>query len=64
MPSRKSSLKPNIYAIVRRAVDEGVAYGLTRAHKHGDRPSREALHEHIGREVINALCEVIDFGDE
>ncbi len=54
-------VRVNTYAVIARAVEEGVAYGLTRAHKHTNRPSREMLQEAIERAVLNDLCEVLQF---
>ena len=59
----KVRLKANVWAIVTRAVEEGVAFGVQRAYKHrsDELPpdAREALLEHCEREVMNALSEVI-----
>ena len=56
-----------LWTIVSRAVDEGVAYGLRRVDKYRPRPldeaTREAIEEHVSREVMNALSEVVDFGE-
>jgi len=60
----KVSPKLNIYAVISRAVSEGSAYGIHRAFKHTDEPPRDTLIEHVEREVMNALCDVIDFGDD
>jgi hypothetical protein len=49
------------HSIISRAVEEGVAYGIRRAHKHDDNPSEAVLQENIEREVMNALNEVIDY---
>lgn len=61
---RRQTVRVNLYAIVCRAVEEGVAYGIQRAYKYADRPTREAVEEHVEREVLNALCEVLDFGSD
>jgi hypothetical protein len=53
-----------LHAIISGAVEEGVAMGVRRAFKHTDRPTEEALREHVEREVMNALDEVIDFGGD
>lgn len=62
----EGKVKPpiNIYAVISTAIESGINYGITRAFKHEDYPSQDSLLEHIEREVMNALCEVIDFGDE
>ena len=50
-----------VYSIIDRAVEEGVAYGIRRAHKHHDNPSHNVLQQEIERGVMDALNEVIDF---
>ena len=56
-------LKPKFkaYDLIARAVSDGVGYGLNRAFKYSDTPSRESLEEHVERAVMNSLDEVIDF---
>lgn len=46
------------YAIVERAVEEGVQLGCNRAHKHSDTPSKEELTDKILTGVMEALSEV------
>jgi hypothetical protein len=59
---KKRPLTVNTYSIVARAVEEGVGWGYLRAHKHDPNPSEAIMKEHMEREVMNALCEVVDFG--
>lgn len=54
-------MKVDAYAVLSRAVDEGLQYGWNRAHKHTDKPSKEALLESLEREVMNSICEVFSF---
>lgn len=56
-------MKAREYAILARAVEEGVAYGYTRAHKHVDTPTRDQLQACVEMEVLNAICEVFEFDD-
>ena len=60
MPRKRPAVK--LYQIVARAVEEGVAYGLHRYNKyHGDAPCDvDIVAEHVEREVLNALDEVLD----
>ena len=51
------------YTVVERAVEEGVAMGYNRAHKHTNAPG-DAIKEHVQREVMTALCEIMDFDEE
>lgn len=54
-------MKFKTYAIVARAVEEGVALGYRRAHKHVDNPAEDDLRDALETEVLNALCEVLEF---
>ena len=49
------------YAIVERAVEEGVSVGWMHAHKHVNSPSAEAIKEAIARDVMGALDEIIEW---
>ena len=63
MAKKKVAPSPNLWHIISRAVEEGTHYGLTRASKYTDNPSPEDIREHVEREIMNALSEVLDFGD-
>ncbi len=58
-----SVVRVRLYPVIARAVAEGVGWGISRAHKHTDKPSRDVLAENIEREVMNALSEILDYGD-
>jgi hypothetical protein len=49
-------MKPNIYNIVRDAIESGCVKGIRRAHKHDDDPT----HEHIEAEVFAAIMLELD----
>lgn len=55
----------NVYRVLEEAVDTGIMMGLRRGDKHSDDPLTDAqqarMHEHIEREVMNALSEVLIF---
>lgn len=61
-------MKIKAYSIISRAVEEGVSYGITRLFKHSAPLMTEAgmrgNAEVIENEVLNALCEFIDFDDD
>jgi hypothetical protein len=65
---KKVQVKPyiriNAYEIVSRAVEDGVAYGYNRAHKHTDKPTEDSLKAEIENAVMNELSEVLIYGDE
>jgi hypothetical protein len=56
---KKKRVRVSVYVVIQRAVEEGIAFGLNRAYKHTDSPSRDTLVENIEREVMNSLYEVI-----
>jgi hypothetical protein len=49
------------YPIMCRCIEEGIAYGWARAHKHTDKPHEQAIKDEIADGVINAICEYFDF---
>lgn len=57
-------MKIRAYAVLCRAVEEGVAYGWRRAHKHTDTPNAETIEEQIISAVLNEVCQYFDFDDE
>lgn len=57
------ALRVNVYEVMTRAVEEGIAYGWRRAHKHTDTPSEETIRDEIERGVMNALMEVFEVGE-
>lgn len=57
-------LRPRTYDMVAEGIESAIRYGLNRAHKHTDRPTREHVVECVGRAVLSELCEHFDFGDE
>lgn len=57
--TRRARLSVNVYEVVRRAVDSGARWGYTRAHKHTNKPSEEALIESITDHVMLQLDEVL-----
>lgn len=60
----KRRLRVYTYRVVARAVEEGVAYGLCRYNKYTEKPiDVDLAAEHIEREVMNVLCDVIDFDE-
>lgn len=63
IPTR-TAVRIRAYDVIWRAVEEGVAYGYKRAHKHTDAPGEESIREHIERAVMASLEEVLAFDDE
>lgn len=56
-------MKPDIYKLIEHCVETGVAYGLTRAYKHTDKPTAEQVREKIRQAIMNEVCEWFKFED-
>jgi hypothetical protein len=57
------NLQVDIYKLVSRAVESGIASGLRRAHKHTDTPGQEEIKWAIENAVMNELSEVFLWPD-
>ena len=57
-------IKLDTYALLERAVEEGVAYGYRRAYKHNDKPDGEAFIREIIRAVMGSLSDIVVFNDD
>lgn len=60
----QATVRLHAWAILSRAVEEGLAYGWTRAHKHTETPEREDVLDQQAQAIMHALSEVIDFDGE
>ena len=49
------------YPMLVRCIEEGVAYGYRRAHKHTDLPTEEGMQEEIAQAVLSSICEYFAF---
>jgi hypothetical protein len=63
---KKITPRLDSYAVIMRAVEEGIAFGLHRAFKHDDEAItpdniNERLSDLLRNEVSCALCDVVDF---
>jgi hypothetical protein len=52
---------PKAYDLLDRCVEEGVRYGLARAHKHTDTPTPEHLENEIAMAVMKEISTWFDF---
>lgn len=59
----QSTIRLDAYAVIERAVEEGVATGYRRAHKHSESPTEDWILETVGNAVMSALSEVIRWED-
>ena len=57
--SVSTSLTLDIYRLIDRAVEEGIAYGWMRAHKHTATPDPEYVKDELGRAVMGSLSEIV-----
>lgn len=58
------SLKPKTWKVLEMAIEEGVAYGWQRAHKHDDHPSEDAIKQAIAQAVASSIGEWFDVTEE
>ena len=54
-------MKANTYKILHRAIEDGIAYGIRRAHKHTDTPSEDVLEHEIDNAIWNEIHEYFTF---
>jgi hypothetical protein len=54
-------MRPNDYKVLCMAIEEGIAYGYTRAFKHTDTPSEEVIKIAMEESVLSSICEWFDF---
>jgi hypothetical protein len=61
-PEVPDKVKPKVrlYPLLARAVEEGIAYGYRRAHKHVDDPGADAIRTAIHDAVMAELVEILD----
>lgn len=55
----RTGLSFDARAILGRAIEEGVALGWNRAHKHAEHPGPEVIREAIEQAVMGAIDEVV-----
>lgn len=60
-PLVTGGMKVNAYAVLCRAVEEGIAIGWMRAHKHTDKPTELEIKDQIEQAVMGAICEYFEF---
>ena len=60
----RGECRVSAYRVLSRAVEEGVALGWNRAHKHTDRPSEEDVRSKIEDAVMIEISQYFDFDYE
>lgn len=63
MKKVSADLKLKAYIIISKAIEDGIAMGFSRAHKHTNTPNSTDIHEAVLAAVMSELCDIIDFGD-
>lgn len=59
--SVRGTVRLKAYEVIARAVEDGVATGYRRAHKHDAAPSEETIKTRIEDAVLAELCDVLEF---
>jgi hypothetical protein len=54
-------MKPNIRTILTQAIERGIDYGWSRAHKHTDSPDTSKIKEYIEMDIWEEIDAVFDF---
>lgn len=57
-------MKPKFYPILTDCIERGIQFGMNRAYKHTDNPSRQTIEEIINVEILNQLHEYFVFDSE
>lgn len=57
-------MTPRTYEILRRAVEEGTAYGYRRAFKHSEEPPEDTIRQEIETAIMAAIDEVFSFDEQ
>lgn len=57
-------MKVKLYNIISDAIEKGIERGYRQAHKHTDTPDETYIKDRIHSEILNELCEYLDFEDE
>ncbi len=57
-------MRVRVYPVLLRAVEEGVARGYARAHKHTESPSDEAIRDAIVESVLGEIAEWFSYDDD
>ena len=63
-PVTSAPMRVRTYEVLRRAIEDGVATGWRRAHKHTDEPTAEVVQDQIVTAILNEVCEWFAFDEE
>lgn len=56
-------MRANEYLVLSECVEEGIAYGWMRAHKHADSPTEESIKDAIHNSVMASISEYFLFDE-
>lgn len=59
----RSDIQVDSYAVLDRAVEEGIRWGWERAHKHTATPSPSDIQDAIARAVMHEITEYFKFDE-
>ena len=54
-------MRPNIYRILDRAIEEGIECGWNGSHKHEDKPVSHHVKEQIHTAILGSIYEIFDY---
>ena len=57
-------MKVKEYTVLSDCVERGITYGMNRAYKHSDTPTRAYIEEQIANAVLFEINEYFNFDDE
>lgn len=57
-------MKPKLFYLLEKAIEEGIDYGWRRAHKHSDSPSEGTIKEEISNAIFSSLHDYFTFDEE
>lgn len=57
------TMRVRVYDILTETIEQGIAYGWNRSHKHTDKPDEWHVREQIYQAIMNEICEKFDFDD-
>lgn len=56
-------LKPKTYQLLGRCIEDGVRFGITRAYKYTDKPTKEQMYDEIEKAIMYEICEWFHIDD-
>lgn len=59
----KEAVRVNAYRVIADAVWSGIGWGWQHAHKHTDQPGEHHIKERLYNDIMDELCEVLEFDD-